>query len=295
MTSSGPAPLEGERISCCVRRKERFWRRGLTCLVLLAVFIGWLVWQQNGLSSETLTVTGVPAPFNGYRIAEISDVHGKEFGRDNERLLSYVRALCPDIIAITGDLIHDEAQLAMVPALARGLAAIAPTYYVTGNHEWAAKVVPQVEKTLTQCGVTVLSNTYVMLQRNGGQLALLGAEDSNGRADQKTVAQLADQVRREQGKDTYEILLSHRNNQDSQYARARVDLTLAGHAHGGLIRLPGTDGLIGPKRERFPQHTAGLYDLSYGKLVVSRGLGNQSPAFRLFNRPDVPLVILKGR
>ena len=67
-----------------------------------------------------------------------------------------------------------------------------------------------------------------------------------------------------------------------------MDLTLAGHAHGGLIRLPGTDGLVGPKREILPHYTAGLYDLSYGQMVVSRGLGNQFPCFRLFNRPDVP-------
>ena len=89
-----------------------------------------------------------------------------------------------------------------------------------------------------------------------------------------------------------EILLSHRNNHYEQYTQARVDLTLAGHAHGGLIRLPGTDGLVGPKRELFPQYTAGLYDLSYGQMVVSRGLGNQFPCFRLLNRPDVPLVVL---
>ena len=107
----------------------------------------------------------------------------------------------------------------------------------------------------------------------------------------KTVQELADQVRQEQGA-VYEILLSHRNNHYEQYTQARVDLTLAGHAHGGLIRLPGTDGLVGPKRELFPQYTAGLYDLSYGQMVVSRGLGNQFPCFRLLNRPDVPLVVL---
>ena len=53
-----------------------------------------------------------------------------------------------------------------------------------------------------------------------------------------------------------------------------------------------TDGLVGPKRELFPQYTAGLYDLSYGQMVVSRGLGNQFPCFRLLNRPDVPLGVL---
>lgn len=276
-------------------RRRRRWGclpRLLVTLLVLAAAVGWFWWQQNGLSSETISVTSAPDGFAGYRIAVISDLHGKEFGEDNEKLIDFVRDLEPDLIAVTGDLIHDQDQMAMVRPVAKGLASIAPTYYVTGNHEWAAKVVPELEELLEACGINVLSNEYVMLTEGGDQIALLGAEDSNGYADQMTVGELADQVRQEQG-DVYTILLSHRNNHYDQYQQARVDLTLAGHAHGGLIRLPTTDGLIGPKRELWPQYTAGLYDLSYGQMVVSRGLGNQFPCFRLFNRPDVPLVVLE--
>ena len=278
------------------KRRRGKWRRRIrrffTWVVVLAALAGWFLWQQNGLSTETLTVSSAPDGFAGYRIAVISDLHGKEFGENNQRLLDFVAGLEPDLIAITGDMIHDEAQLAMVPPVAEGLAAIAPTYYVTGNHEWAAGVVRELEPMLEDCGVNVLSNEYVILEQGGDRLALLGAEDSNGYADQKTVGELADQVRQEQG-DVYEVLLSHRNNHQEEYAAARVDLTLAGHAHGGLIRLPGTDGLIGPQREWMPDYTAGLYDLAYGQMAVSRGLGNQFPCFRLLNRPDVPLVVLE--
>ncbi len=274
------------------RRRWGCLTRLLVTVVVLAAAVGWFWWQQNGLSSETIAVPSAPDGFAGYRIAVISDLHGKEFGQDNEKLIDYVRDLEPDLIAVTGDLIHDPAQMAMVEPVAKGLASIAPAYYVTGNHEWAAKVVPELEELLEECGIHVLSNEYVMLTEGGDQIALVGAEDSNGYADQITVGELADRVRREQG-DVYTILLSHRNNHYEQYQQARVDLTLSGHAHGGLIRLPGTDGLIGPKRELWPQYTAGLYDLSYGQMVVSRGLGNQFPCFRLFNRPDVPLVVLE--
>ena len=274
------------------RRRRKRIRRFFTFLVALAVLVGWFCWQQNGLSTETIAVDSAPDGFVGYRIAVVSDLHAKEFGENNERLLRFVEGLEPDLIAVTGDILHEGAQMAMIPPVAEGLAAIAPTYYVTGNHEWAAGAVRDLEPLLEACGVTVLSNEYVMLEQNGDRLALLGAEDSNGYADQKTVGELADQVRREQG-DVYQILLSHRNNRQEEYAAAQVDLTLSGHAHGGLIRLPGTDGLIGPQREWMPDYTAGLYDLDYGQMVVSRGLGNQLPAFRLFNRPDVPLVLLQ--
>ena len=274
------------------RRRRGCFPRFLTAVVVLAAVVGFFWWQQNGLSSETISVPSAPDGFAGYRIAVISDLHGKEFGEGNEKLLDYVRDLDPDCIAVVGDLLHEEEQLAMVPAVARGLAAVAPTYYVTGNHEWAAGVAPELEELLVSCGVHVLSNEYVMLEQGGDRIALLGAEDANGYADQLTVADLAQEVRAREGA-VYTILLSHRNNHYEQYAAAGIDLTLAGHAHGGLIRLPGTDGLIGPKRELLPDYTAGLYDLDYGQMAVSRGLGNQFPCFRLFNRPDVPLIILE--
>ena len=271
------------------RRRLRRLAAAVTALLVLAM----LWWGNNSLSTEEYTYTSerLPDGWDGARIVVLTDLHGKQFGTDNVRLLEAVQAAKPDLIAVCGDLADEHSGVDFVPALMRGLVAIAPTYYVSGNHEWAAGVVRELEPLLEQCGVTVLSNEYVMLERNGDRIALLGAEDSNGYADQKTVQELADQVRQEQGA-VYEILLSHRNNHYEQYTQARVDLTLAGHAHGGLIRLPGTDGLVGPKRELFPQYTAGLYDLSYGQMVVSRGLGNQFPCFRLLNRPDVPLVVL---
>lgn len=263
----------------------------IVVVVALALFF-W--WQQNGIVTKEILVSGAPAGFDGYRIVLISDVHAKEFGEGNKILLEKTAALRPDMIAVVGDLYHEAEQITMIPALATGLAQIAPTYYVTGNHEWAVGDVPKLKELLTQCGVTVLSNETTTLERNGDFLVLMGADDLNGRADQKTIGQMAGQVRQEKGENAYLLLLSHRNNRYQEYQNARIDLTLAGHAHGGLIRLPGTDGLIGPHREWFPEYTAGRYDLAYGQMVVSRGLGNQLPAFRLFNRPDLPVVVLKG-
>ena len=274
---------------------ERKHRHGKLYLLLMALAAaGAAIWVGSSvLSVEEFAFTGarLPAGWDGGRLVVLSDLHGKRFGRQNSRLLEAVRKAGPDVICLCGDMMDEWSGTEYLRPLLEGLVEIAPVYYVTGNHEWAAGVVRELEPLLEQCGVTVLSNEYVMLERNGDRIALLGAEDSNGYADQKTVQELADQVRQEQG-EVYEILLSHRNNHYEQYAQARVDLTLAGHAHGGLIRLPGTDGLVGPKRELFPQYTAGLYDLSYGQMVVSRGLGNQFPCFRLLNRPDVPLVVL---
>ncbi len=275
------------------RRRGRS-RRLFGTLLVLVLLVGFFYFEQTAISEETIEEPITLSAFDGFRISVLSDVHGAEFGEGNARLLKRVAAQKPDIIALIGDLVHDTEQFDMVPALAKGLSAIAPTYYVTGNHEWAAGDVPALKELLRANGVQVLSNEYVVFEREGQKLALLGADDLNGHADQKTVPELAQQVREAEGEQTYQLLLSHRNNRYETYAEAQVDLTLAGHAHGGQVRLPFTDGLIGPHREFLPHYTAGRYALEYGDMIVSRGLSDQFPAFRLFNRPDLPLVILRA-
>ena len=277
-------------------KKPKKGRRALIAVLVAAVLCGWFHWQQTGLVPEEIVVASdrLPAAFEGLRISMVSDVHCAQFGQDNETLLAAVAAQQPDLIALTGDLLDRfETDLSMVEPLAKGLAAIAPTYYVTGNHEWAlgTAAVKGLKQTLAACGVTVLSNEYLTLEREGETIVLAGIDDPNGYADQKTLAQLMTDIRAELG-DPFVLLLAHRN--DGQlYSQCGVDLTLCGHAHGGLSRLPFTDGLMDNDRTFFPTWTAGLYELEQGQMVVSRGLGNSGPTFRLFNRPHLPLVVLE--
>ena len=277
------------------KKKRRWLRALLTAVVLLAALVLWFFWQQNGLKVQTVTVADpdLPAPFDGLRIVHLSDNHGKEFGEDNERLLSEVAALEPDLIAWTGDLIDRESQFEMVPALAKGLAAIAPTYYVTGNHEWALRRVPELKQLLTDCGVRVLTNSYEVWELDGATLAIAGVDDPNGPADQKTGVELRQEIDAD-----YTILLSHRDTVE-EYAGWGYDLVLCGHGHGGIIRIPVLDqGLLSTNREWFPEYDGGLVSYENGDFCfVSRGLGSNTVpfhAFRLFNRPDVPVLMLTG-
>ena len=281
-------------------QKRRHPLRWMVALLVVLV-AGWffLQWQLWGIQVTVtqVPVSGLPGEFEGLRIVQISDLHGHEYGPDSQDLLELVAQQEPDLIAVTGDLIDQEGQLAMVPALARGLAAIAPTYYVTGNHEWAAADVRQLKGVLVECGVTVLSNQYTLLERNGDRVVLAGVDDPNGYADQKTPEELYEEILQEVG-NACTILLAHRNDRFDQYAAAGYDLVISGHAHGGIIRLPFTDGLLGTNRRFFPTWTAGVYTLEESTLFVSRGLGNNTvpiPGFRLFNRPDLAVLELTAR
>ena len=198
---------------------------------------------------------------------------------------------------MTGDLVDRKTENPTIYAgeVGAALSAIAPTYYVTGNHEWGhgTKVVEEIKRTLRESGVTVLSNEFVPLTRNGDSIVLAGIDDPNGYADQETPYELAQEVYAACG-DPFWILLAHRNNRFArQYSLLGADLVCSGHAHGGIVRLPGTDGLFSHDLDLFPSYTAGLYEENGSVLFVTRGLGNSGPSFRVFNRPEIAVLTLR--
>ena len=281
----------------------RFFIWLVVIAALLAAGWLWFQWQCWGIRTTVTQVelSRLPDGFDGLRLVHISDLHGHEYGEDSAELLTRIRKQEPELIVITGDLIDREKQLEMVPALAKGLCAIAPTYYVTGNHEWACCDVRALKSLLRECGVTVLDNKYVVLERGGDTLVLAGVDDPNGYADQKTPEELYAEIS-EEFPWVFTLLLAHRNDQFDRYAHAGYSLVLSGHAHGGIVRLPFTDGLVDTGMNLFPTRTAGAYRSGNSTLFVSRGLGNNTipinglsvpiKGFRLFNRPDLAVVEL---
>ena len=269
-------------------------------LAVLAVFLLVLVlffrWENTSLQIARFdpVFTDLPTGFDGCRIVVLSDLHGAEFGENNEELFQTVADQSPEYIFYLGDL-EDKyrgPEPGYAEAVAAGLTAIAPTYYVTGNHEWAIGDVPELKERLAAQGVTVLSNNFTTLERNGDTVVLAGIDDPNGYADQKPPETVAAEVYAAYG-DPFWLLLAHRNDRfEEQYSLLGADLVLSGHGHGGIIRLPFTDGLLSTDRTLFPSYTAGLYDKNGSALFVTRGLGNSGPSFRLWNRPEVAVVTL---
>ncbi len=278
------------------RKKRRPHLILLRLLLLAAACFLFLVWSNTALQTTRFDpiFTDLPAGFDGCRIVVLSDLHGREFGENNQDLLQAVSKQQPEFIFVTGDFIDEDTQNPQEYAaqLASLLQDIAPVYYVTGNHEWATGGVPQLKETLSAAGWTVLSNRFVTLERNGESIVLAGIDDPNGYADQKSPETLAAELYASHG-DAFWLLLAHRNDRfESQYSLLGADLVLSGHGHGGIIRLPFTDGLLGTQHNMFPSYTAGLYEENGSALFVSRGLGNVGITFRLFNRPEVAVLTL---
>ncbi len=279
------------------RRRRRRVPRIVPFLLLAICGVLFFRWSNRSLQIEAFTYASprLPEGFDGCTIVQLSDLHGASFGEDNAELIAAVAAQDPDLIFLTGDIQdrYRKTPASYTAAIGRAMAGIAPTYFVTGNHEWAFPDVRELKRSLKDAGVTVLTNEFVALERDGGVIFLAGIDDPNGFADQKSPEALAEEVKAA-ADGGFWMLLAHRNNYfEKQYSSLGADLVISGHGHGGLIRLPFTDGLISVERTLFPSYTSGFYQFNGRDVFVSRGLGNSGPSFRLFNRPQLVTLTLE--
>lgn len=275
-------------------KPKRRFRRWILYLpaALIAVLTGWLIWGNRSLEITELTVPvkGLPVSFEGMKIVQVSDLHARRLGKAQATLLSAIAEAEPDLIAVTGDLMdYDTDDLTTVKAFIEGAVKIAPVYYVTGNHEADNPLRSELFACLEQAGVVLLFDRAEVLTREGETLTLLGLSDRSMPdvgSEEEVLRRLEALSAEAEG---CRILLSHRPElMDGVYA-GRAELVLAGHAHGGQIRLPWIGGLFAPGQGLFPEYTAGLYIQDGTTMVVSRGLGGPEP--RVNNRPE--LVILR--
>lgn len=275
------------------RKKKRFSRLivALALIIALALFL----FRERALdfAEYELWFDSLPASFDGYRIAHISDWHGNGESKRNAELYAQLYAREVDIIVVTGDLIDHESQIPGALEFMERLTMIAPVYYVTGNHEWAATNARELMRQLEDVGVIVVNNTYKMLEVNSVSIALVGVGDPNGPYDQKTPRELFEQLYAGEG-ECFALTLYHRNNRLEELADCGADLILSGHAHGGIIRLPFTDGLIDSDFNLLPGRTSGVYEAGGAVMVVSRGLSDPITVPRIMNPPHVPIITLRA-
>lgn len=288
-----------------VKKKSKFitgitWKRIVAWLIVFLLVAVYLIYQNNSLRirEETVTSENLPLPFDGFRIVQISDLHEKEFGDKQSTLISKVRECNPDIIVITGDLIdfqntYVERSLNFV----RGAVDIAPVYYVNGNHEACVSEYKELRESWLELGVTVLENQTVQLSKGDAHINITGLTDTDFPDANYPLTTLEKRVRREMEPifvdEGYTLLLAHRPEYFPIYVEFGADLALTGHAHGGQVRLPFTDGLFAPSQGVFPKYTSGPYRDGDTTMIVSKGIGNSTFPFRVNNPPEIVLVTLK--
>ena len=266
---------------------------------LLAVLIVWIAWGNTALELNTYTVVSsrLPANFEGYRIAHVSDLHNAQIGEDNEKLLAMLREADPDMIAITGDLLDSRnTNVEIALRFVQEAMKIAPCYYVTGNHEARKSEYDELKIGMVSAGVIILEDVRTEINIDGDAITLIGVNDPSFQTDYlfgDSEVIINDKLTElHTDGSSFTILLSHRPELFSTYADHDVDMVLSGHAHGGQFRLPLVGGIVAPNQGFFPDYDAGIYTDGNTNMMVSRGIGNSILPFRINNRPEVILIEL---
>lgn len=271
------------------------WVALIVAAVLLLLVLAQSLWENTALQLNTYTVKNekLPEAFRGYRIAQVSDLHNRQIGADNENLLALLKSAEPDMIVLTGDLVDSrETNIAVALSFAEKAARIAPCYYVSGNHEGRISGYGELKAGLIDRGITVLENAVLPIRRGEEYILLMGVIDPSFQAlsDEEAMRASLQSLDREQ--DAFTVLLSHRPELFHIYVENNIDLIFSGHAHGGQIRLPFIGGLYAPHQGLFPEYDAGVYTQDGTTMLVSRGVGNSIFPLRLNNRPEVLLIEL---
>ncbi len=262
---------------------------GLAALAVALWLYGFYSAWHPRVERLTIHSAKLPADFPGLRIAQISDLHlGALIGRHRlERILAQVKALNPDILVSTGDLVDAESHF--LDGLSSQFAAYRPRYgkfAVTGNHERYAGL----EHALAfheRAGFTLLRERVAELPGAMSKVTLAGVDDPAVLPGPTGEAALLAGI----PTDRFVILLKHQPVIDPT---SRFDLQLSGHTHAGQI-FP--FGLL--VRQLYPM-TQGLYDLTRGentqggRLYVSRGTGTWGPPIRILAPPEITLITITG-
>ncbi len=284
------------------RRSKRHRVATFLSLAVLATVL-WTLWGNTALTRSDVSVSSqrLPHEFDGFVIAQISDLHDAVLGEENGDVVETVLAAKPDLIVLTGDMVDARrGDIARSVSLIAKLVQIAPTYYVNGNHEAALtwNEYHSFTKAMKEAGARVLEDECVYLSRGNASIRLIGLNDLGfikGSVSEKIGALETSLGNLMQWDDCFTLVLAHRPELIESYAACGADVVFCGHAHGGQVRLPLLGGVYSPGQGFFPKYDAGLFISGSTQMVVSRGIGNSNFPLRFNNRPEVVIVTLKTR
>lgn len=277
--------------------------------VLVAIVFIYVIWQKQELKKFKVTnYEFLSAKIeHAVRIVMIADLHSHVYGIENDELIDSIKEQKPDIIVIPGDMIVsakiEKYQIAL--DFLWKVKDIAPIYYSNGNHESCVSAIgsnyrdfyEKYELELEKMGIHVLNNREKKIEVNGSSIHIYGVEiPLRSYKKWRKIALPPDYLNSKLGgSDTslFCMLLAHNPAYAKDYVAWGADLTLSGHMHGGLIRIPRIGSLISPQLQLFPKYDAGEWRIGNNRIIVSKGLGTHTFNIRIFNRAELVTIDIK--
>lgn len=219
----------------------------------------------------------------------ISDLHGNEYGQNNEELVQSIKQINPNAVFFLGDIMAVSSRRKAYSTLNmfKNLARHYPCYFVNGNHEDGIRLYnyPKYKaymKTAVKYGVQLLNNKSVSIGKNTVLHGFRPDFSSYVKCRAYDYSRVDYyKIFKNINKKDFNILLTHNPYVIRDYDYP-FDLTCAGHFHGGGIRIKDR-AVLGPNLLLFPKYSRGLYTGEFGRLIVSSGLGDHFPIFRINN------------
>ncbi len=252
----------------------------------------WSAYRVPVVTRRTLTFPDLPAAFDGLRVAHLSDLHaGIHLGEDRmQEIVAQVNALRPDLVLQTGDMIDISRQyIAPYVRAFRDLSAPLGCFTVLGNHDHYTGSA-QVARGVLDAGQVLLMDRSKVIERDGAAIALLGIDDPDNWKSDDPQAEFVDRALRHAPPEAFKILLSHRPGAWDAAVPRDIQLTLAGHIHGGQFYLP----VLGWSAGRLiTKYVMGHFQRGHSQLYVSRGIGVVGVPIRVFVPPEIELFELR--
>lgn len=280
----------------------------IICIILITIQMFMTFIIKIDIEKYTVKNAKIPEAFNNFKIVQLSDFHSKGYRNTTEKIISKIKKINPDIIVMTGDMVsYDMTGTEEFEKLVKELSEIYPIYCIDGNHEHLAeKLIPgeylYFMEFLRELGVITIKNDYVEIYKTNESINLYGVNIPLDWPSGIYVNKLqleSDYVEKTLPKidtDKFNILLAHNPIFINQYIKWGADLVLAGHMHGGIVRIPFTNiGLLSPERKIFPRYTAGKFKIKNSVMIVNRGIGASTFKLRLFNNPEITVITLKSK
>ncbi len=226
----------------------------------------------------------------------ISDLHNKEFGKNNENLVEKIKQENPDFIAVGGDMViryFDDDSI--MKELLTELSEIAPTYCVLGNHERDLQDKIDFKADITSTGAVLLDNATIRFKKDGETVLIGGLTDypyyEYDAPDYNNDNRYYWEEFKDESKHNFVVLLHHQPEYiKDMVTDSDVDLVLCGHTHGGLIRIPFVGGLFAPNQGFFPTYDKGEFKFGGTTMIISSGLGISNPIPRINNCAEIAVI-----
>jgi len=271
-------------------------------VVTAAPFLGGAYGLLYGrLNLETverpIRLANLPPAFHGFRIAQLSDIHIGPFMPEEQirKFAAIANALKPDLIVLTGDYVtfDPSTQYAVVDALS-GLRAPFGVYACLGNHDAWARVEDSISGLFAARGVRMLRGANVPITAGGDWLNLIGVDFQSRRrfGPSAPVKRILGNIESLIAREKVNILLSHNPDTFDRAAALGIDLSMAGHTHGGQAALEFISPEIAPSRLATP-YVAGLFQKPGGQLYVNRGIGTIGVPIRIGAPPEITVYKLE--